>query len=235
MTKQRAIIRISRRAKSRPIVYTEPSPTKVMCCPEVSKKWFDRPLIGHVFSFATVIASLFSIMIATGASNDQLDLQQELNAYETWERFSEISLENDDVSGSTVADVPKEKLVKFRWFMERFLIASEQIMLSAKGDRQWELAIQFEVTPRFEYFISEDFLGSADEIKSMQDSSFCTYISGLRTVLRDGIIIGYNADAARHSAIQKLHGISSVYELERRLDFANAQCIHPDEPKDASG
>ena len=196
------------------------------------RRWPNNPLVGHVLVFLTVLVAAFSAYISNLSLHQTLDQQQEIKAYETWERFAEVSLENSDVSGLTFAQVENDKVAKFDWYMERFLIASEQIIISAERDRQWELAIYYEVSPRYEWFLSDEFLGKRGEANSLRDSFLCTYISGLRRVVAEGILVGYAADSQRAGLIREKYGISDGRDLKDRINQTESNCVYPDEPQE---
>lgn len=143
----------------------------------------------HIATLVGVGIGAWSLRLTALESRDQSKqfaeqqrLQREFTAYETWEKFFEFSMQYPDLSSAKegvamINGVPSEQYV---WFVERILIAGEQVLRAEPNDVQWRQSIAWEIRSHPGYILSDEFLGTEPGLIS----SYCTYETGLRQLIR---------------------------------------------------
>lgn len=131
---------------------------------------------------AVIIAAFFGayqLRLTARINADQLELQREIAANQSWGRFMELSLDHPEFTSSSTSYVIDESSFSdedrrvYPWFVQYALFSGEQVLGFAENDPEWNYAIEGEATRHLRYLESEEFL----------DSELCSYSSDLRLLI----------------------------------------------------
>jgi hypothetical protein len=137
--------------------------------------------IGVVFTAVALVLTIFQNIEARDNFKRSQTLERELQAYETWEKHLERSMEHDELAvGMDGMPTDKKLRQQYIWFVESMLISSEQVLKADPGDVQWQHAIMYEVRNNRGYILSDDFVSPDGSLLS----SYCTYEKKLRDIIR---------------------------------------------------
>ena len=142
------------------------------------RDWIET--VSHVAQAIAVVVAVIAFTFSLIGSNSQEKYEKEAAAYKTWEEYFSYQIENPDLASSRSAYLEDGKLnPKYIWFVERMVIASEQVMRASPDDVQWQDSIRFELKSHYRYILSSFFLDS----DGPRMSSFCTYGKNLRNLI----------------------------------------------------
>jgi hypothetical protein len=165
------------------------------------------------------LITIIAVGVAAFSLMTQARLQKRTAAYQSWDKLAEVSIQNPDFAEANIkfvnGDTENER--KYIWYMERLLIAGEQIMISESNSLQWKSALIPEIAKHSAYLFHVRFLGSRDRPRSVANSTYCTYVPAFREVIRAGLIESLSkGDDSKKTT------------FERALHRYEAQCIYED-------
>ena len=142
------------------------------------REWIET--ISHVAQAIAVVVAVIAFTFSLTGARSQEKYEKEASAYKTWEEYFSYQIKNPDLASSKSAFLEDGKLnPKYIWFVERMVIAAEQVMRAAPDDVQWKDSIRFELKTHYKYILSGFFLDS----DGPRMSSFCTYGKDLRNLI----------------------------------------------------
>jgi hypothetical protein len=153
-------------------------------------------------SIFAVFVSISSVFTQYSVNSDMLELSRvairEQTANSTWERYVELSFQYPDLSSGTAAKSfvgdGREEDTRYTWFVERIMIAADQISYNMPHDEQWKDSLALEFRKHRKFVLSAYFLTGEGNIMP----SYCTYRARARTWLRDA----FRAEPASFARLQ---------------------------------
>lgn len=164
--------------------------------------WYDRGLLAS--DLFRNVATLLAVFAAGWTISKQIKVQREFVAYDTWRSLAEVAIEHPELADNNPTYSPDGKINpgRYKWYIERLLIAGEQINLSGAYDEQWRSAIVYEIKKHHSYLNRPDFYGDLTNAKSVSGSTYCTYVKTFRETIREGLREGIESiDPAKSKSI----------------------------------
>lgn len=133
---------------------------------------------------AAVVVAICAVVAGFQFSKGQ-ELQADNLAFQSWERFLEVSIQNPNLAGGInyTDELEAETSERYVRFVDRFLVSAELVLAANPDDVQWRSAIAEDIAKHQSYLSHPDFLqmdGSNNTV-----SGYCSYSEEVRQLIKE--------------------------------------------------